>query len=128
MKIKAGAGIKLVKLGDAIQVMADGKPAAHPRAQGLESASAYSDFFPAEGVTPGADPDSYTKWQRQPGEAAQDGVRLKVISRTYYDKDADKNYNFCFLLTFSNTGQLLSIEGETREVAFETTLHDHGAL
>ena len=64
-------------------------------------------------------------WSRSFGGKATKGVKLKVITRTYFDKEYDKNFNFYFILTISKTGQIVKIEGEFREDAFETTLHEH---
>lgn len=64
-------------------------------------------------------------WSRAEGHEAVKGFKLKVITRTYFDKDFDKNFNFYFILTFSRTGQVVRVEGEFREDAFETTLHEH---
>lgn len=121
MKVKAGAGVHIKRCGDSIQLYSDPVPLQQPGTGSLEEATTPADWSIGEGV----ETHTYTTWERAEGDAAEAGIKLKVITRTYYDKDADKNFNYYFLLTFSNTGQLLKAEGEYADVAFETTLHEH---
>lgn len=121
IRVKAGKGIHIARHGDTIQLYSDPIPLSSPGDISQEADTTPEDFTDGAGV----DPKTFTTWERQPGEPAATGIKLKMITRTYYDKDTDKNYNYYIILTFSNTGQLLAAEGESQEVAFETTLHEH---
>ena len=125
MKIKAGSGVKIARFGDSVRIYSDDNQTP-PRRGGLTEGGAPLVDFTGEGRTPGADPYNFTTWERGAGDICPDGgIKIKALARSYYDKDADKNYNFYLILTFSDTGQLLKAEGELRETAYETTLHEH---
>ena len=120
MRIKAGRGIHIQRTGNSVQLYTDPIPVTPVNNPNYEASGSVTDLTGGDTLEPvtGA-------WEREPGRPGASGVTIKVIKRTKYDKDTDKNYNYYYLLTFSNTGQLLQVAGEYREVAFETTLHEH---
>ena len=121
MKIKGSKNIRVRQDGDNVYVGSNvvATPVTVPPLG--ETDSELVDFTTGSGLSP----EQYTTWERAVGDVAEKGVKIKVITRTFYDKDTDKNYNYCLTLTYSNGGQLLKVEGESQEVAFETTLHEH---
>lgn len=121
MLIKGSKNIRVRQDGDNVYLAADtGSVIAVPPMPG-ETEAELVDMTTGSGVSP----EEYTTWERQIGDIADKGVKIKVVTRTVYDSSEDKNYNYCMTLSFSNAGQLIKVEGEAREVAFETTLHEH---
>ena len=125
MKINAGAGIRVKRCGDKIQLYSDPIPAGPVITADDEALGTPDDWTTNTEGHGDADPETRDTWERNPGETAEKGLILKIITRTFYSVDDDKNYNFYYKITISTAGKILQVEGEFREVAFETTLHEH---